>query len=292
MKINNIKVIKKVTIGASGSKVYELEGDKIAKVSIKNEINNDELWKQCQNEYSFYSIYSSKDFDFIPKVLYKNKNENEIIIIFKKYKNIDHNRIDESLIKNMIKILTFIHQFKHNDVLNNSKKVWLDKYSLNNYYNGWKSVLDEHPKHFSEDKLIEIKENINHINDILTSKRNDFIHGDFHFNNLLQDKNDNLIICDWANYCVGDGASDLSFFISRLNADGYKVDNTMIINHYCEYMNKEDVTPISIEIQMRLANLNTSFMFWHNYLHNNAIERVKSIYEKMVDDFNFLMNQI
>ena len=36
--------------------------------------------------------------------------------------------------------------------------------------------------------------------------------------------------------------------------------------------------------KMCLTNLNTSFRYWHQYLHGSSEERVRDIYEKMVAD--------
>ena len=37
-------------------------------------------------------------------------------------------------------------------------------------------------------------------------------------------------------------------------------------------------------IFIRLANLNTSFLFWHEYLHGASEDRVKNVFEKMIQD--------
>ena len=39
---------------------------------------------------------------------------------------------------------------------------------------------------------------------------------------------------------------------------------------------------------MNLAELNTSFMFWHEYLHNCEKERVSRVFCKMADSWNAL----
>ena len=36
---------------------------------------------------------------------------------------------------------------------------------------------------------------------------------------------------------------------------------------------------------MDAADIITSFVFWHEYLHGNDVDRVRGIYGKMVDKF-------
>jgi len=45
------------------------------------------------------------------------------------------------------------------------------------------------------------------------------------------------------------------------------------------------VSPETIRQQMSLANLNTTFRYWHMYLHGSEEKRVRDIYEKMVDNY-------
>ena len=40
---------------------------------------------------------------------------------------------------------------------------------------------------------------------------------------------------------------------------------------------------------MRLSNLNTSFVFWHHYLHGADKAAVRDIYEKMISDMEYLL---
>ena len=76
--------------------------------------------------------------------------------------------------------------------------------------------------------------------------------------------------------------------LSRLAADGFEVNKEKAIQMYCQY-SKSDITQDEIAMQMSLANLNTSFMFWHNYLHGSSVDTVRDIFGKMVEDMNNLM---
>lgn len=152
---------------------------------------------------------------------------------------------------------------------------------------GWRAVIAEHGDTFSEGVLLCIAENINDINKNNFSQRRILCHGDFHFDNLLEDDDGNIIVCDWQGISAGHPAGDISFFLSRLAADGYGDMTEAAVQSYCRFSGTA-ITPEEITAQMSLANLNTSFVFWHEYLHNGSTERVKQIWSKMLSDFEAL----
>ena len=88
-------------------------------------------------------------------------------------------------------------------------------------------------------------------------------------------------------------SGDISFFLSRLSADGYGIGEKAVIGMYCQSAERSGsrIQAVEIERQMCLANLNTSFRFWHQYLHGSTAERVAGIYEKMLTDAKTLIEQ-
>ena len=62
---------------------------------------------------------------------------------------------------------------------------------------GWESVLAEHPATFDEGPLEDLASNINKIIEWHSTEPRILTHGDFHFENLLQDQDGRLIVCDW-----------------------------------------------------------------------------------------------
>lgn len=151
---------------------------------------------------------------------------------------------------------------------------------------GWKRVLAEHPGVFEECCLEDIVLHMNDWNKKYFNSNIHFCHGDFHFENLLQDSEGNIKVIDWQNCGTGHVSGDISFLLSRLSADGYPVETGKVIEMYCKSAAKRGITitPDEIAIQMHLANLNTSFRFWHKYLHNSTQMRVRGIYEEMLAD--------
>lgn len=43
-----------------------------------------------------------------------------------------------------------------------------------------------------------------------------------------------------------------------------------------------------ISMQMSLANLNTSFIHWHNYLYGCSEKRVRDVWDKIIEDAEYL----
>lgn len=56
---------------------------------------------------------------------------------------------------------------------------------------------------------------------------------------------------------------------------------------YCRF-STADITHDEISMQMSLANLNTSFIHWHSYLRGCSIERVRGIWNKMIEHAEYL----
>ena len=144
-----------------------------------------------------------------------------------------------------------------------------------------------HGDRFSFEKIKDIAENINILNEHFHHEKTAVCHGDFHFENLLTDDDGHIVVCDFQSVYLGHPAGDLAFFISRLAADGYPLNEEKVIQMYCDIADT-DIRKEDIIIQMKLSNLNTSFAFWHMYLHQASAEKVGSVYEKMVKDMEYL----
>lgn len=147
-------------------------------------------------------------------------------------------------------------------------------------------MLREHPGRFSLTALDGIGENIGEVNRRLFAPFLRFVHGDFHVENLLLDDEDNLLVCDWQNCGLGEAGGDPAFFLSRPSSDGVSLSRQALLESYCRKAGISE--PHRLEAQMRLADLNTAFLFWHEYLHGSGPERVAEIYDKMCSDMDFL----
>ena len=140
----------------------------------------------------------------------------------------------------------------------------------------------------SESPLNEIASIINNLIAWHDTEDRVLIHGDFHWDNLLEDEHGNILLCDWQGVNLGEASGDLSFFLSRLDGDGIRIDAVVFLDYYVNAI--RDLSGKQIQRQdiirhMNAANVITSFLFWHQYLHGSSEERVGDIYSKMIKDF-------
>lgn len=280
---------RKITLGKSGANVYELDHTQIAKHVRRELIQSEDAWESYGRELQFYSEYTSEQFSFLPKVYHCRQTTDEIQLIMEKYHPIDRGNLDDVMLEKVFAVLTQIHNLSLPEFLPkaDSGALQLEEDEIKQYLNGWCEVVREHGAVFAECELYKIAENINKINKQLYSSKKMCCHGDFHFENLLADCQGNIIVCDWQNVNIGHASGDIAFFLSRLSADGVEISKDKAIQMYCG-LSTADITYEEIATQMSLSNLNTSFIHWHNYLHGCSEERVRCIWEKMVEDAEYL----
>ncbi len=289
------KILKKISIGKSGANVYELENNRIAKHVLHNQIEDASLWEAYRKEALFYSTYSESEYSFLPKVYSNICTNDEILIIMKKYHPIAPHEVDEALLCKIMDVLAKIHNMKIPDlwVDKDRSPIFLDDTTISESMDGWQKVLKAHGDYFASHWLQTIGENINQLNTLFFEPQVWLIHGDFHCDNIMLDEDGNVIVCDWQNYSAGEISGDISFLLSRLSAGGFKFNQSKVIEMYCKCAKELGISvdPWKIDTQMRLANLNTSFRFWHIYLHNATRESVESIYSKMTKDAEVLIQR-
>lgn len=149
---------------------------------------------------------------------------------------------------------------------------------------GWLSVLREHKGVFDEKLTEEIAADINRIILWHAAVEANLIYGDFHLNNLLFDDDGEVVICDWQCVTIGQSSEDLGFFLSRFNSDGFDMDEKTVIDSYIKAvydMFGKRMDSDAFYCHMSAGTLITSFLYWHEYLHGNAEERVGKVYRKM-----------
>lgn len=283
---------QKITVGRSGANVYELDHTHIAKHVRRDRMQSDGDWDSYQREAQFYLSYASEEYPFLPKIYHCSCTDDEIRLIMEKYLPIDRNRLDDAMLEKVFSSLAQIHSMPVPGFLPQSDEgaLYLSEEDIDQYVNGWLGVIREHDNAFSEDDLVMIGKNINTINKLVYSPKKMCCHGDFHFDNLLTDYNGNIIVCDWQNVNKGHPSGDISFFLSRLSADGFDIDKERAIEAYCRF--SDGITHDEISMQMSLANLNVSFIFWHNYLHSSSTDHVRGIWNKMTADAKYLLKKI
>jgi hypothetical protein len=297
---------KLLTGGISGAKVYDIAGKYVLKCVSRADLENDAQYDTYKREAIWYKYANSEKkgdrLNYLPETLDICSTEEETSVLMKCYFPILQ-KFDTELLKKIMEALAAVHTTDIPEFLGQIQKSsarsqgedeqrgganLLSEEQISASVAGWCSVLDEHPGIFSETPLKQLAEKINDI--ILWHEQEESVlnHGDFHRDNLLLDGNGNILICDWQGISVGAASGDLSFFFSRLSADGIYLDEKQAVEFYVQAIKRlsgKILLPEEISLHMDAADIITSFVFWHEYLHGNNVDRVRGIYGKMVDKF-------
>lgn len=278
---------EKINIGISGADVYAIDDIYILKHVVRNKLKNHELFLSYKKEAHLYKAIDNKKLHCLPEVISINESDDEIIILMKKYRMVEHADVNNIVLSKIVKALAMVHHCQPPEFLlqNRSDVMPLTDEQIINCVNGWHSVLREHKGLFDEKPIDNIATNINSIILWHASGESNLIHGDFHLNNLLFDDEEEIVICDWQSVSVGDPSDDLSFFLSRFNADGSNINERVLIDLYSKSVYElygKTIDSDAIYDHMAANTLITSFLYWHEYLHGASEERVRTVYKKMV----------
>jgi len=285
IKISN--TVRKINVGQSGADVFELNESQILKHVLRARINNG-MFDTYVKEAFFYKSECPKA--YLPEVSDIEMTSDEIIIVMNKYRNLDSNCLNDELLIKIANVLACIHSEPIPEFLaeNDMKSTVLSEDDINGCIEGWYSVLDEHPGIFDHSQIDIISQNINDIIRWHDSEKRRLSHGDFHWDNILTNDTGAIVVCDWQGVGVHGASEDLSFFISRLNADGVSIDSLSFLKWYSFEYNRltgESLEPNELERHIKASNVITTFRFWHFYLHGSDTERVKEIFGKMLSDY-------
>ena len=281
--------VTEIKVGESGASVYEIDGRYVLKHVVRQKLK-EELFAAYTREVLFYRSQMKRQRVYLPEVLQAEASEQEMLIFMKKYRRPDRDTINAELIQHITKSLAALHtdtppSFMHK---NQKKAEALSDQVIAECLCGWKSILAEQSGSFPENQLEEIAGRINHLIAWHDSEDRVLIHGDFHWDNLLEDEHGNILLCDWQSVNLGGASGDLSFFLSRLGGDGIRINTTVFLDNYVNAIRKlsgKQIRRQDLIRHMNAANVITSFLFWHQYLHGSSEERVRGIYSKMTKDF-------
>lgn len=279
--------LKRIALGKSGADVYDVDGRFILKHVLRENIGDDERFEGYRKEYQFYHTMKHKNLQCVPEIFELTESEDEIVILMKKYQNPERKELKEELLSKIMHAIAEVHSIEKLEFLEQPHREpsLLSQEQIIEYLHGWQEVLNEYPGRFDEKPLQELARKINSIIKWQDGEAKRLCHGDFHMDNLLLDEGGNILICDWQSVSLGAPSGDLSFFISRLNSDGFKIDEKSLVALYAKAMKKysgKEVDELGLLQHMHAANVITSFIFWHIYLHNSELERVNRIYTEMI----------
>jgi hypothetical protein len=293
--VMDISILK---TGASGAELYgvtDKNGRFVVKQSNMQLDRNHNILQGYKKEYNFYILM--KDFDLdIPKVVYsENSNEYGYILVFPYYRSINYSEWNNNLQLKAMDLIAKLHSIdveKISKQLNlQYRKVEVNTNQLKTSLDAWTNILESFPDDFDIGQIELIYNSFGDICDVLNSGINCVCHGDFHADNMLLDNN-NIILSDWQNISIGSGAGDISFFVSRGKASGLIIDEDELVDHYCKrfyYYSKVNIKKEEIHKMINASNVFTSFMYWAFYLKGADVDRVRGIYEKMLNSFKDLL---
>ena len=281
--------VTEIKVGESGASVYEIDGRYVLKHVVRQKLK-EELFAAYTREVLFYRSQMKRQRVYLPEVLQAESSEQEMLIFMKKYRRPDRDTINAEVIQHITKSLAALHTDTPPSFMYKGQKKAeaLSDQVIAECLCGWKSILAEHSGSFPENQLDEIAGRINHLITWHDSEDRVLIHGDFHWDNLLEDEHGNILLCDWQSVNLGGASGDLSFFLSRLGGDGIRINTTVFLDNYVNAIRKlsgKQIRRQDLIRHMNAANVITSFLFWHQYLHGSSEERVRGIYSKMTKDF-------
>ena len=281
--------IREINVGQGGAQVYALTGERIAKHIRREHLPDEQRFLSYLREAQFYQETAGAGYGFLPEVLHCRITSDEIELILRQYQTISSQMLETISPERIMETLAAIHRMPCPACIPQTERtpVQFTEAELSEALSGWQSILEEHPGVFSDHVFHELAEAINEQNAAHFSGRTVCCHGDFHLDNLLLDSDRHIVVCDWQSVAAGHPAGDLAFFISRLSDTGYTVDPDVWIAAYCRHADA-GLNEREIRAQMALANLNTTFRFWHYFLHGAEDARVKGIYDKMLTDYSLL----
>ena len=283
------KDVKEIRTGASGAQVFVVDGEEIVKWVSREDVEI-ERFLTYRRETEFYKSKDTEKATYLPKVLKAEASDDEIFLVLKKYEPLKREDLNEDVLRKIAGVLAQIHSDRAPCFLRRSaeERKQISEKEIAESVQGWKEVLSEHLGAFVGKEIDRIAARIEELQAWHETETRALVHGDFHWDNLLSDENGNILVCDWQNVKYDAPFGDLSFFLSRLGADGIEVDPEVFLSAYVDA--RRELGSAGLEVDeikkhMAAANVLTSFLFWHRFLHGADADRVRGIYEKMVDGF-------
>lgn len=280
--------LRRITVGQGGAQVYELDGGRIAKHVRRDQVP-EESWLSYRRESRFYARGIKAD--FLPEVLFHECREDELLLILRQYQPVPKDMIlDRTFLSRVMETLSRIHALPPMEDAQTPPAFHLSAEDAQRCRLSWLEVIAPHREAFCAGVVEDIARQINAVNAQLHQPVPCLCHGDFHIENLLLDENGGIRVCDWQACRTGDATEDISFLLSRLAADGYPLELSTALELYCAHAGRTDQA--RMENQMRLANLNTSFLHWHYFLRGAQEGRIRSVFEPMAQDAAMLAAQL
>ncbi|MCL2198296.1 MAG: aminoglycoside phosphotransferase family protein [Defluviitaleaceae bacterium] len=279
-----------VNAGASGAVVLSCNDKYIVKYAHSS-IIDEALMNQFRNECAFYKRYAGR-LDFLPEVVYQTTNDDETLLVLKKYDTIPPQRWDSALQKKAMELCARINALKCAAYSTHS---WLEtetelgRYAMIESYENWKKLCDKFPTQMDVAVLKDMYEDFYKIAAYADELPipNTFCHGDFNPPNFLLDRTQ-LLVCDWQYTHIGKGIGAVAFFCDRGSDQGLTIDRKALIACYSKALHENlgvTVTPDTLTRYADISGWLVTFRFSAEYLQDSDSERVARIYNDMVEKY-------
>ena len=288
--------LKRVTLGASGSEVFEISNQSkcvILKIIDLAESDHEQI-NMFMKEFNFYLNVKDKDINFIPQILHTECKDDYALILMKKYESVTIKEWNPKLQNDVVNLIVDVNMLPKEFIGEHAETQSLDdKVNTEFCCNEWIKLLSNYGDAFNTDIIYKIYSNLEKIENRQSNLPECLVHGDFHLNNVLRDLDDgHLILCDWQNVGKGNGTGDISFLVSRGNSDGMMLDEKEILASYCKKYSSKSSNEIQLADVLKENAIQTvlvCFKFWHLYLHDAEFERVEQIYNQMAKAYEYLI---
>jgi len=310
--LNGKERLLPITTGAGGAYVFSVEDKYVVKYKYLPEVDFI-THENSRKEFEFYKIFSNKNIDFIPEIVFQMANDEEILIVMKKYSPVKIEEWNHNLQKQAIEICARINAidisgfsgvFQRSDKFkdevakivgytSNGTPLYKKDYPLSLSYQLWKNLQEKFPEHIDVSLLREMYENFDEMDSYAKTLAipKTLCHGDWHPENCLKN-GDKLLACDWEGVCIGKGIDSVMFFIYRGESMGININKNKLIEEYCgallKYANiKVDLN--DFHKHNAASSFRGSFSLGAKDIQNADIDSVLNSYNAMTHDYRLLL---
>jgi len=306
--LNGSEKLLPITTGKSCAYVFSVDDKYVIKYYSHLSELDDITRMMCRKEYDFYKICSRKNIDFIPEVVFQIANDDEILILMKKYSPIKNGEWTENLQKCAAELCAkinamdtadfneiFIKYEKLKEQLNkivgyksDGTPIFKDEYPLSLSYQNWKNIQEKFPEHIDGVLLKEMCDNFDKRISLIPET---LCHGDWNPNSCLKD-GDKLLVCDWAEVGMGKGIDSVTWFIKSGEMMGININRNKFIDEYCRALYKYANIEINLDDLLKhfaASDFGVAFTFGAENLQSTDIDSVLRSYNTMVNNYKLII---
>jgi thiamine kinase-like enzyme len=185
-------------------------------IIAKKNFNNSSM----EPEYAILKLLNNKKFEHSPTPIYFTKEPSILL-----EEEINGSQIDFDIDLNIEKlaiVLSELHSIsfekfgKPMEKRERGNKFDNLKFNLSLLEDHWKQIIlnrnniANHEANIVSNYLKNINNSVNELESIFSDKKFSLVHFDLHKDNILVDKNNDIILIDWGNSSIGDNAMDIA----------------------------------------------------------------------------------